>query len=137
MNISRTQNMTNSNDIPTGICVQDKIIFNVGHCIYLGQTMAIGKKNQQLELRKMKDIFTMELPLFLKSDFYNQCILPVVKFWVLTKAIIHKLQVSQKAMERNTQESLLEIENLTQDLSYTGPGARYKRGLKLFRAKNH
>lgn len=42
--------------------------------------------------RKLKEIFDMEIPLNLKTELYNQCILPEITYgtdiWVLTTAIV-------------------------------------------------
>lgn len=71
--------------------------------------------NQQIEVQgrlrltwtafgKLKDLFAMDILLKLKRDLYNHCILPVtiygVETWVLTKDIIKKLRINQRAIER-------------------------------------
>ena len=52
-----------------------------------------------------KEIFLdKQLPISLKRKVYDQCILPTVTYgcqtWSLTREILNKLEVSQRAMER-------------------------------------
>ena len=54
---------------------------------------------------KYKFIFTnKEMPISLKRKTFNACIIPAMTYgcetWTLTKTIVHKLQVAQRAMER-------------------------------------
>ena len=54
---------------------------------------------------KYKFIFTnREMPISLKRKTFNACTIPAMtygcKTWTLTKTIVHKLQVAQRAMER-------------------------------------
>lgn len=117
LNFQKTKYMTNERDEQEeqDIEMGENQVQRVESYIYLGQTLTIGKGNQQIEIDrrirqgwaaygKLKDIFEMNIPLQLKRQLYNQCILPVVTYgaetWVLTKEIINKLRVHQRAIER-------------------------------------
>ena len=56
-------------------------------------------------------IFSLNMPMILKSKSYNQCILPVVTYgceiWEITKRIKNKLEVHLKVMERRSLEIFL------------------------------
>lgn len=53
--------------------------------------------------RKIKDIFQMRLPINLKKDLYNQCILSIIIYgaetWVLTRTIQGTLNTNQRIIE--------------------------------------
>ena len=54
---------------------------------------------------KYREIFLdRHLPMSLKRKVFNQCVLPAVTYgcqtWSLTKALVKKLETSQRAMER-------------------------------------
>ena len=82
---------------------------------YLGQM--ISTENRTLEevltriktgwsvFYKYKEIFLdKDLPMSLKRKAYNQCVIPTLSYgsqtWSLTKEIVNKLEVCQRAMER-------------------------------------
>jgi hypothetical protein len=53
---------------------------------------------------KLEDVFKGKIPISLKRQAFEQCVLPTITYaaetWSLTKQIIHRLQVTQRAMER-------------------------------------
>jgi len=82
--------------------------------VYLGQEVNTkgdfsGEVSRRIQLswaafNKFRSTFTSKLPLCLKRKLFNQCILPVMTYgcqaWVLTKAQLRRLQVTQRKMER-------------------------------------
>jgi len=88
--------------------------FQVDNFVYLGQEINAkedfsGEISKRIQLSwaaftKFRTIFTSKLPLCLKKKLFNQCILPVMTYgcqtWVLRKAQFHRLQVTQRKMER-------------------------------------
>ena len=82
---------------------------------YLGQSITMEDKTaQEVEIKikagwsvfgRYREIFLDEdIPINLKKKVFNQCVLPTMTYgcqtWTLTKDIIHRLRVSQRAMER-------------------------------------
>ena len=82
---------------------------------YLGQTIQLGRNNLDKEADrriqlgwaaygKLRQVFDSPLPQCLKSRAFDQCVLPVMTYgaetWTLTKGLVHKFQVAQRAMER-------------------------------------
>ena len=82
---------------------------------YLGQTIAMeNSTKQEVSIRikaewsvfgKYREIFlNRHLPMSLKRKVFNQCVLPAMTYgcqtWSLTKALVKKLETSQRAMER-------------------------------------
>ena len=82
---------------------------------YLGQTIAMeNSTKQEVSIRikagwsvfgKYREIFLdRHLPMSLKRKVFNQCVLPAMTYgsqtWSLTKALVKKLETSQRAMER-------------------------------------
>lgn len=77
------------------ITIEGKRIEQVEEYNYLGQVIRLG--------RDPKDVFHSEIPQSLKTRVYNQCVLSVIIYacetWTLTGRSIHKLKVTQRAME--------------------------------------
>ena len=82
---------------------------------YLGQTIAMeNSTKQEVSIRikagwsvcgKYREIFLdRHLPMSLKRKVFNQCVLPAITYgcqtWSLTKALVKKLETSQRAMKR-------------------------------------
>ena len=80
---------------------------------YLGQTIAMEKKEQNKKFQsewmecfwKVQRFFLdMHLPMSLERKVFNQCVLPAMTYgcqtWSLTKALVQKLESSQRAMKR-------------------------------------
>ena len=97
---------------------------------YLGQTTAMeNSTKQEVSIRikggwsvfgKYREIFLdRQLPMSLKRKVFNQCVLPAMAYgcqtWSLTKALVKKLETSQRAMERRMLNVKLEdrIRNTT------------------------
>lgn len=92
-----------------GICVHDEIIFKVKHYIYLSQTFAKGKENQELVIdRRIRFIwaaFRNEKYLRYGTKIWSlqsvhSAFCFICETWVPTKTITNKLQVTRKAMQR-------------------------------------
>ncbi|KAK3803056.1 hypothetical protein RRG08_027978 [Elysia crispata] len=114
MHKGKTKYMTNfeSNE---NIHIENEEIEKVNSYKYLGQTTHLKETTKEevtCRIRagwscfgRNKEIFQDEkMPLSLKRQVYNQCILPTMTYgcqtWSLTKALTQKLRVAQRAMER-------------------------------------
>ena len=110
----KTKYMTNFNTNKK-IIVENTEIEKVEEYRYLGQNIEMKDKTlKEVQKRiragwsafgKYKFIFTnKEMPISLKRKTFNACIIPAMTYgcetWTLTKTIVHKLQVAQRAMER-------------------------------------
>ena len=110
----KTKFMTNMKTTNT-IQIEGTEIEKVDDYKYLGQTIAMENKTNHEVLIRIKagwGVFSMykeifldkQLPISLKRKVYDQCILPTVTYgcqtWSLTREILNKLEVSQRAMER-------------------------------------
>ena len=110
----KTKYMTNFNTNKK-IIVENTEIEKVAEYRYLGQNIEMKDKTlKEVQKRiragwsafgKYKFIFTnKEMPISLKRKTFNACIIPAMTYgceaWTLTKTIVHKLQVAQRAMER-------------------------------------
>lgn len=77
--------------------------------------MQLGRNNFQSEVNrriqlgwaafgKLRQVFSSPIPQSLKTKVFDQCVLPVMtygaKTWTLTVGLVHKLKVTQRAMER-------------------------------------
>ncbi|KAI8430300.1 hypothetical protein MSG28_000610 [Choristoneura fumiferana] len=97
------------------LTVHGQVLERVDEYVYLGQTMSLEKSGQDLEIQrrirlgwaafgKLSDVLRGDIPLNLKRRCFEQCVLPVLVYgaetWTLTQKVIHKLQVTQSAMER-------------------------------------
>lgn len=115
MNINKTKIMTNNQEDRRDIVINDTVIERVDKYIYLGHEIRVGKENQEAEVRrritagwsafgKLNQVWKTKIPLELKAKVFNQCVLPAMTYgtetWVLTKAIMNKMKVAQRAMER-------------------------------------
>ncbi|CAH2238635.1 jg5381 [Pararge aegeria aegeria] len=53
---------------------------------------------------KLRDIFSSEIPQYLKTKVFEQYVLPVMTYgsekWLITMGLIRRLRVNQRAMER-------------------------------------
>jgi hypothetical protein len=114
INCEKTKIMFNKFINPIEINIEDYDIENVKSFNYLGQIINIdGGIEEEIKRRiqlawvafgKLSNIFRSEIPLNLKKETYNQCILPVLSYaaetWTLTKKQEQKIQVTQRRMER-------------------------------------
>nr|ADI61810.1 endonuclease-reverse transcriptase [Bombyx mori] len=115
MNLDKTKVMFNGNVIPRPIDVGGTPLEVVQEYIYLGQTLQLGRNNFEKEVTrriqlgwaafgKLRQVFSSPIPQCLKTKVYNQCVLPVLTYgaetWTLTVRLVHKLKVTQRAMER-------------------------------------
>ena len=97
---------------------------------YLGQNIAMENSTKQEDSIRTKAGWSVfgkyretfldkHLPMSLKRKVFNQCVLPAITYrcqtWSLTKALVKKLETSQRAMERRLLNVKLEdrIRNTT------------------------
>ena len=114
MNMNKTKIMNNKLCPLNNINVNGEVLQKVENYIYLGHQINCDNNNI-LEINrriglgwaifgKHREIFKSNMPISLKTKLYNQVILPVITYgsetWTLTKESITKLQVAQRAMER-------------------------------------
>ena len=110
----KTKHMTNI-DTTDNIQINETEIEKVTNYKYLGQTIARETRRQkEVPIRinsgwsvfgKYREIFLdRHLPTSQKRKVFNQCVLPAMTYgcqtWSLTKALVKKLETSQRAMER-------------------------------------
>jgi hypothetical protein len=114
MNIGKCAVMFNEFCSKRPVEIEGETIKEVDKFVYLGQEInAKGDFNGEISRRiqlswaafnKFRNLFISRLPLCLKKKLFNQCILPVMTYgcqtWVLTKAQLRRLQVTQRKMER-------------------------------------
>ena len=118
MNMKKTKVMFNKNVVKTNQAIEigGEIIEEVDEYIYLlvGQKVRASPGfEEEIKRRismgwvafgKHSNIFRSKMPMKLKRQVYNQCVIPVITYgaetWSLTKALEKKLQSSQRAMER-------------------------------------
>ena len=114
MNYNKTKIMSQEQ---TNIKIQNHIIENVEHYVYLGHDIRLGKLNQDAEIKRRTQLSwaafgklayvlkNKTIPINLKRKVYDTCILPVCTYGLetmsLTKKTIKKLGTNQRAMERN------------------------------------
>ena len=118
----KTKFMTNI-DTTDNIQINGTEIEKVTHYKYLGQTIAMENSTKQEDsirikagwsvFGKYREIFLdRHLPMSLKRKVFNQCVLPAITYgcqtWSLTKALVKKLETSQRAMERRNLDVKLE-----------------------------
>ena len=109
-----TKVMTNI-DTTDNIQIDGTEVEKVTNYKYQGQTIAMENRTmQQVSIRikagwsvfgKYRKIFLdRHLPLSLKRKVFNQCVLPAMTYgrqtWSLAKALVKKLETSQRTMER-------------------------------------
>ncbi|KAG7297047.1 hypothetical protein JYU34_019980 [Plutella xylostella] len=113
MNTTKTKIMTNGEQIP--ITISSGSIEYVDDYIYLGQTISFSNAlNKEIDRRialawkrywSHKEIFKSNLPVHLKKKLMDNTILPTLIYgcqsWVLTKEVIKKISVFQRAAERS------------------------------------
>ena len=114
MHKGKTKYMTNFETNET-IQIEDEIIEKVKSYKYLGQTTHLkDTTKEELTCRvragwscfgRNREIFQDDkMPMCLKRQVYDQCVLPTMTYgcqtWSLTKALANKLRVAQRAMER-------------------------------------
>jgi hypothetical protein len=83
--------------------------------VYLGQTLQLGRNNFEDEVNrriqlswaafgKLRRVFSSSITQSLKTEVFNQCVLPVMTYgaetWKLTARLVHKFKVAQRATER-------------------------------------
>ena len=110
----KTKFMTNI-DSTDNIQINRTKIENVTNYKYSGQTTAMeNRTKQEVSIRikargsvlgKYREIFLdRHLPMSPERKVFNQCVLPTMtrgcQTWSLTKALVKKLETSQRAMER-------------------------------------
>ena len=125
----KTKFMTNI-DTTDNIKVIGTEIVKVTNYKYLVQTTAMeNSTKQEVSIRikagwsvfgKFREIFLdRHIPMTLIRKVFNQCVLPAITYgcqtWSLTKALVKKLETSQRAMERRMLDVKLEdgIRNTT------------------------
>ena len=114
MNASKTKVMCDTTDADH-VTVHGHKLEKVDEYVYLGQTVSMAKNRQDKEIErrtrlgwvafgKLSDVFKGNIPMNLKRRTFEQCVLPVMVYgsetWTLTRQNIHKLQFTQRAMER-------------------------------------
>ena len=114
MNRSKTKIMFNRNANKLNIKLEDEDLEQVEEYNYLGQIIKL-EKDHEIEIKrritigwkafyKNRDVLKSNLPTCLKRKVYNACIIPAMTYgcetWKLTKALVNKLRVAQRAMER-------------------------------------
>ncbi len=114
MNMKKTKIMYNKHLILRQIMVGKEALELVEEYTYLGQMVSANPADEK-EIRrrigmgwsafgKQNLVMKSNLPLSLKGNVYNQCILPVVTYgletWRVTKKLERKLRSAQRAMER-------------------------------------
>ena len=112
------------------LCLISRTYEKVTNYKYLGQTIAVeNSTKQEVSIRikagwsvfgKYREIFLdRHIPMSLERKVFNQCVLPAMTYgcqtWSLTKALVKKLETSQRAMERRMLNVKLEdrIRNTT------------------------
>lgn len=115
ININKTKYLTNDVHQNQYITLNNQPMERVQSFVYLGQKIEITKNNLTADLArrislgwstfgKMQNIFKSDLPNTIKSQVFNQYVLPVLTYgtetWALNKNIIQRFQVTQRAMER-------------------------------------
>ena len=112
MNINKTKVMIGSNNQNFKIAVQGKDLETVEHYIYLGKKITLNnetgeeiKRRIQLDWVKFGTLFRDHtLPISLKRQVFDQCIISVLSYgaetWTTTKCLEKKLRVTERAMER-------------------------------------
>lgn len=115
MNMDKTKIMYNVHVAPVPVIVGNDTLKVVDHYVYLGQIVQLGRSNFDKEVArriqlgwaafgKLRDIFSSKIPQCLKTQVFDQCVLPVMTYgaetWSLTVGLLEKLRVTQRAMER-------------------------------------
>nr|XP_034833605.1 uncharacterized protein LOC117990222 [Maniola hyperantus] len=121
INLSKTMTMTNRSKIP--IRVNGNPLEYTENYIYLGKTISLGRKNNEIEVERriqqtwnkywsLKEIFKSNMPTHVKTRIMNSCLLPVLTYgcqtWKYTTKIKHKITTCQRGLER----SMLKIKKL-------------------------
>ena len=115
MNISKTKIMSNT-ERSYPVLVNGVQVERVDSYIYLGHNVMLGRDNQEAEIGRRRGLawaafgklsYILKSPKYshyLKKKLFDACILPVLTYGietsVLTKRIMQKLLVTQRAMER-------------------------------------
>lgn len=115
INVSKTQLMTNL-VLSEGVYIDGIQVEETTSYKYLGHEIRINRDNQTHELMRrigltwaafgnLRHVFKADLPICLKRKVFNQCVLPVLTYGAetltLTKKIVKKIKVAQRAMERS------------------------------------
>jgi len=108
--------MSNQDSVIPNKYLENEVLEVVEQYIYLGQVITFNKNMQMAEIKRrtrmgwaaysnQKHIFKSDMPQHLKQKVFDQCILPTLTYgcetWTLTDAIVKKLKVTQRAMERS------------------------------------
>ncbi|KAI5743429.1 hypothetical protein M8J77_018082 [Diaphorina citri] len=115
MNISKTKIMYNEWCTAGYVSVDNKNLEQVEEYVYLGQLINLkGDFKPEIFRRinlgwraywKNAMVFKSNMPLELKKQVFDQCVLPVLTYgsetWTLTEYIKGKLRTAQRAMERS------------------------------------
>ena len=115
MNIRKTKVMMSNRLKHHSIMVNGREIEKVDNYLYLGKNISLenetaGEVKRRIQLTwakfgKLGMVFRDDsLPLSLKKQLFNQCIIPVLSYgsetWTTTKKLEKKLRVTERAMER-------------------------------------
>ena len=119
MNIKKTKIMHNAHARDknnSNVSIGNDIIEVVDQYIYLGQRISMDSASKEQEIKRRitlcwqafgraSSIFKIkDIPIILKRQVYDQCILPVVTYgaetWNLTKNLVLKIRSMQRAHER-------------------------------------
>ena len=115
MNIKKTKVMMSNKLQNKTITVNGRVIEQVENYIYLGKNISLEndtaaevKRRIQLAWAKFGKLTLIfrdkDLPISLKKQIFNQCIIPVLSYgaetWTTTKKLEKKLRVTERAMER-------------------------------------
>ena len=115
MNIKKTKVMMSTKLQNKTITVDGRIIERVENYTYLGKNISLenetaGEVKRRIQLSwakfgKLGVIFRdKDIPISLKKQAFNQCIIPVLSYgaetWTTTKKLEKKLRVTERAMER-------------------------------------
>lgn len=115
INMNKTVMMTNIAG-PHQIQIDGEYIKTKSEFTYLGHNISFGHNCTAKEVRrriqltwaafgKLRDIFKADYPQHLKTQLYDQCVLPTLTYgsetWPLTKDILNDIAVAQRNMERS------------------------------------
>ena len=114
INVDKTKVMKNNYTICKTIYIDKTPVNETEEYVYLGHLVTMNNNTDKIIIRRCiqawiafnnaKDIFKSDMPLCLKKQTFNQCILPVLTYgcevWKTTKKHKSQLQVTQRAMER-------------------------------------
>ena len=115
MNAAKTKIMSNCNDVTDVDLDNNSKIKVVNEYVYLGQRISFDKNSQRAEISrriqlgwtafgKLSDVFNSKFPQYLKTQVFDQCVLPTLTYasetWSLNEGIMECLRIAQRKMER-------------------------------------